>query len=116
MCPPANGWVKVKANGAADRGDKWSAAAGMLRDSNGQWIVRYQRYLGKGSTLNSELWAILHGIEINIRGYAKVVVESDCLVAVNMIKECLDGIPLNTIVRKIKVLVCSFEAFELNHV
>lgn len=50
------------------------------------------------------------------RGYAKVVVGSDNLVAVNMIKESLDGIPLNTIAHKIKVLVNSFEAFELNRV
>lgn len=50
-CPPTNGWIEINADGAADMQEEWSATGGMIRDSNGRWIVGYQRYLGRESVL-----------------------------------------------------------------
>ncbi|KAG8485764.1 hypothetical protein CXB51_019103 [Gossypium anomalum] len=69
----------------------------------GNWIEGLQRFFGRGLAVNSELWAILHFLEIaKIRGYTKVIIEFDCMVAVDMIKECSGSTPSMTLVRKIK--------------
>ncbi|MBA0600600.1 hypothetical protein Gorai_006783, partial [Gossypium raimondii] len=48
----------------------------------------FQRFTGRGSAVNSELCAILHGLEITLnRGYNKVIIETDCMMAAEMIKE-----------------------------
>lgn len=56
------GWVKVNTDGAANADETSSIATGVFRDSHGEWILGFQRLLGKGSTLNSKLWAIFHGL------------------------------------------------------
>lgn len=61
---PNPGWVKVISDGATCMEGGRSSVSGVLRDSHGNWIAGYQRYVGRGSPLNSELWAILHGLEL----------------------------------------------------
>lgn len=63
-CPPSPGWFKINSDGAASLDENWSAAVGVVRDSKGQWDVGYQKFVGRGSALNSELWAILHGVQL----------------------------------------------------
>lgn len=88
-----------------------------MRDSNGWWIVGYQRYVGKGSALNAELWAILHEIDIaKQRGYKNVVVESNCLVAVEMLKDSSNGTLVNTIIRRIKEVANHFGVLEIQFI
>lgn len=116
-CPPVPGWIKVNVVGVAGTDESWLAAAGVLHDSHGNWVIGYQRFLGRGSTLNSELWVILHGLQIaEIKGHDKVFIESDCLVALKMIKDCFDGAPSKTIVQKIKEVTMHFEAFKVQFV
>lgn len=67
---------------ATRKAEDWNAAGGVLRDSNGSWIVGFQKFVGHGTVLNSELWAILLGF---------------------------DGSPSTTIVRRIKKATRSFE-------
>lgn len=75
---------------------------GVLRDWNGNWVVGFQRFVGRGTTFNAKMWGILHGLQVAIpRGLDKVIFESDCLVVINLINECLHGSPSTTIVRKI---------------
>lgn len=96
------GWIKINADGATSKDTTWAAAVGVLRDSNGRWITGFQRHVGSGTTLSSELWAILHGLQIaKLRGYLKIEIESDCLMALDLIQACLDGAQANTIVKEI---------------
>lgn len=112
--PPDTGWIKVNTDGAARTDGDWSATASVLRDSNGSSDSGFQRFLGKGSALNAELWAILDGLKVaKHRNHNNVVIGSDYLVAVKLIKDCLDGVPSETIVRKIKTLAQQFEGFEV---
>ncbi|MBA0636131.1 hypothetical protein Godav_022307 [Gossypium davidsonii] len=102
-CLPNHGWIKINTDGVASRNKNWLAAGGLLRDSFGNWIEGFQRYVKRGFAVNSELWAILHRLEIaETRGYTKVIVEFDCMGVVDMIKECSESTPSMTIVRKIK--------------
>ncbi|MBA0608528.1 hypothetical protein Godav_020740 [Gossypium davidsonii] len=76
---------------------------GVLCDSFGNWIEGFQRFIGRRSVVVTELWAILHGLKIVQKsGYTKVIIESDCMIDVDMIKECFKSIPSMTLVRKIK--------------
>ncbi|XP_016731522.1 uncharacterized protein [Gossypium hirsutum] len=102
-CLPNHGWIKINTDGAASRNKNWLVDGGLLRDSFGNWIEGFQRSVKRGFAVNSELWAILHRLEIaETRGYTKVIVEFDCKVVVDMIKECSESTPSMTIVRKIK--------------
>lgn len=67
--------------------------------------------------MNLELWAILQGLELaRLRGFAKLVVESDCSVAIDMLKDNSEGTPLNIIVRKIKEISRHLTAVEFQFV
>lgn len=48
-----------------------------------------------------------------MKGYNKICVKSDCLTTVNLIKDCVNGAPSETIVRKIKDAAGQFEAFKV---
>lgn len=55
---PDPGWTKINSDGAADREGEWAATGGVLRNSDGEWLAGYQRFLGIGSALDSKLWVI----------------------------------------------------------
>lgn len=70
--PPAAGWVKLNADGATATDESWAATGGLLRDASGGWLVGFQRFIGRGTALNSEFCAILHGLELaRLRGFEK---------------------------------------------
>lgn len=67
--------------------------------------------------MNYELWAILHGLELVWLGeHKKVIVETDCLQVVKMIKDCSNNTPSMTLVRKIKKVYCQFNAVKFQFV
>lgn len=67
--------------------------------------------------MNLKLWAILHGLEIaSQRDYDYVIVESDCLVGLGMIKDNSVGASSSTIARKIKLLASWFRMIDFHYV
>lgn len=85
-------WTEINTDGAADIEGKWAAAVGVLRDSDGRWLVGFQRFLGRGSGRDSELWAIFHGLQVaKHQGCLRVAIGSDSSEALRMINYCLDG-------------------------
>lgn len=73
-------------------------------------LTRFQRFLDRGLVLNAELWAILHSFQVaSVRGDSKLIFESDCMVAVQMVKECLGGANSYTLVRQIKEAIKLFD-------
>lgn len=90
--PPVVGWIKINFYGVASREEDWAAAAGVLRNAEGEWVAGYQRFVGKGSALSAELWVLLLRLQLaHSQGHSKVVVESDCAVALQMIRACAKG-------------------------
>lgn len=113
---PELGWIKINTDGVIAKDEVWSAAGNLLRDLHGRWIVGYERYVS-GSTLNSKLLAILHGLEITRQcNYEKVIVESDCLVALDIVKDNSDRSSSNTIIQIIKQLAIHFSKVEFKFV
>lgn len=64
MEPLSPGWIKINSDGTTERHKEWAETAGVLRDSNWRWIDGYQRFVRRGSTLVSKLWAIFHGLQV----------------------------------------------------
>lgn len=66
--------------------------------------------MGNRSPLNAELWAMLHGLQVaRVRRDRKLVVESDCLVAIKLIHNYLSGMQSSTLVQHIKEPMKDFE-------
>lgn len=96
---PSFGLVKINSDGVASKSEDWLAIRGIFKDSNGNWIERFQRYVERDSALNAELWAILQGLQLALtRNYGKIIVETDCSMALKIIHECLARVPSITIV------------------
>ncbi|MBA0854915.1 hypothetical protein Goshw_006589, partial [Gossypium schwendimanii] len=57
-----------------------ATARGVIRNGNGEWIMGYDRYLGKCSIFDAELWGILDGLALfQYRRYDDVMIQTDSL-------------------------------------
>ncbi|KAF7838057.1 putative ribonuclease H protein [Senna tora] len=64
-----------------------TACGGVARDYLGNFLASFTKYLGDCSVLQAELYAIANGLEVAWSlGFRKVVIESDSLTAVNLLK------------------------------
>ncbi|KAK5811264.1 hypothetical protein PVK06_026591 [Gossypium arboreum] len=98
------GWVKINSDGATVENRNWSAVDGVLRDSHGNWLVGFCRFINRGFAITTELWAILHGLRIAWqKGYTKVIIESDNKSVVAMLTDVsIESSSLTTLVQRIK--------------
>ncbi|MBA0678772.1 hypothetical protein Goari_020094 [Gossypium aridum] len=100
-CPSSSGWVDINTDGAFNRDGNRLAAVGVIRDSHGNWVVGFKRFSGCRNVVNLELWAILHRHEIaRTINCTKVIMESDCLIAIELIKESNANLSSYTLIRK----------------
>ncbi|CAI0399605.1 unnamed protein product [Linum tenue] len=84
---PNNGWVKVNVDGSKISEPESVAVEGVLRDDSGNWIAGFQRRIGTCDVTAAELIAIRDGLSLVwVFGYRQVVVESDSLVVVQLIR------------------------------
>jgi hypothetical protein len=88
---PERDWVALNTDGSmVDLGSN-AACGGILRDSNGCFLVAFAARLHNVSMLEAELWGIYHGLKLAWeRGFRKIIVYSDSLIAINLLK---DGCP-----------------------
>ncbi|MFQ6622693.1 hypothetical protein Gotur_001711, partial [Gossypium turneri] len=56
-------WVYLNTDGPVKSVDKFIVVRG-LRNQNGKWIIKFNRYLGNYVVLDYELWGILDGLKI----------------------------------------------------
>lgn len=63
----------------------------MIRDNRGNWIIGFQKFLGKGSSILAELWGAFLGLKLAISINAtRVILESDCTTIIKMLKDDQD--------------------------
>ena len=63
-----------------------AAAGGLFRDETGKWLYGFWVNLGSCSALMAELWGAWYVLKIAWeRGYRRLILEIDSLLAVNMI-------------------------------
>ncbi|KAF7839279.1 reverse transcriptase [Senna tora] len=62
--PPLEGWWKLNTDGACSGNPGPFAIGGIIRNQDGNWISGFSGYIGFGSALKAELWAISNGIRL----------------------------------------------------
>ena len=88
---PRLSFVKMNVDGSAKGCPGPSAAGGVLRDHNGDWLAGFTFRVGISNSLLAELWRIYHGLLLCwSRGFRRVELESDSLVAVKKVQSIQD--------------------------
>ncbi|PKH92355.1 hypothetical protein CRG98_049856, partial [Punica granatum] len=87
---PQPGWCKLNVDGSSFGNPGKGGAGGLIRDEGGNWVVGFSAYIGFKTAFKAELYAIKHGLGL-LLNYTEgtkvegVIIESDCLRAVEMI-------------------------------
>jgi ribonuclease HI len=84
---PAAGWVKLNTDGAYSSSCGLAGGGGLLRDSNGNWIHGFARFLGNCSSTIAELWALKDGLTLaHSLGFSLISIELDAEMVVLLLK------------------------------
>lgn len=85
--PPTFNYIKINVDGSSSTGGS-AAIGGIIRDTNGEWILGFNKHLGGGNALLAEMWSIHYGLEIAWKfGYNCVELECDSLGAVKLLTD-----------------------------
>ncbi|KAE8690236.1 hypothetical protein F3Y22_tig00110904pilonHSYRG00066 [Hibiscus syriacus] len=83
--PPPE-WICLNTDGSVTDTRNYGAIGGVIRNSNGDWITGFARNVGSTSILQAELWGIYEGLLIAWSlGIPRLLVQSDCSQAVNLV-------------------------------
>jgi ribonuclease HI len=84
---PTAGWVKLNTDGAYSSSCGLAGGGGLLRDSNGNWIHGFARFLGNCSSTIAELWALKDGLTLaHSLGFSLISIELDAEMVVLLLK------------------------------
>ncbi|KAK5844957.1 hypothetical protein PVK06_001104 [Gossypium arboreum] len=107
----------LNTDGATHSVSGFSATGGVIYDGKGQWILGYNRHLGKCTAVVAELWGILDGLMLfQKQGYPEVIIQSDCLENVLSLHDSkLDGLR-SSLIRRIHQILAYEEKWSLNYI
>lgn len=84
---------------------------GCLRDVSGCWIKGFSQYIGEGTALKAELWAIMLGLQIA----SHIEIETDCSTAMDIILHAsTNHHPMGTIINNCRFLLFKLENYRLS--
>ncbi|MBA0727781.1 hypothetical protein Golax_000741 [Gossypium laxum] len=82
--------VCLNTEGSVRHDDGFAVVGGFVRDHDGKWLVKFNRYLGSCTVFDTELWGILDGLTCLVdRGYNNIIIQSNNLDVVKNIQEGL---------------------------
>nr|KYP57512.1 Putative ribonuclease H protein At1g65750 family [Cajanus cajan] len=115
---PPERFIKLNGDGAVTK-DGYGSCGGVVRDSEGRFIIAFSKNLGRCSIIQSELWALLLGLRLiqNHHLGGQISIESDSKEAVKLIEEgCNRGHPCYDLVKSINDLTLHFSFFSYSHI
>ncbi|XP_058754428.1 uncharacterized protein LOC131627605 [Vicia villosa] len=75
--PPKPDFVKLNIDGSCGK-DNYSGCGGVIRDSRGNWICGFCKFLGTCNAFMVEAWEVFTGLNLTLtRSYTKVIVNMD---------------------------------------
>lgn len=81
-------WVHLFVDGAMERDTEKSTTGGVIRDMDGNWILRFNHYLGSCTLFEAELQGILDGVLVILgKGYKRATIRMDRLEVVKTLTE-----------------------------
>ncbi|KAH1038645.1 hypothetical protein J1N35_040388 [Gossypium stocksii] len=97
-----NDLIFLNTDGVVLRTSRRAVAGGVVRDSNGNWVMGYNCFLGNCSIFDAELWGILDGLKlIQRRGRNNVIIHFDSLEVVKAIHENISKSSTSALNRRI---------------
>ncbi|KAG8472413.1 hypothetical protein CXB51_034213 [Gossypium anomalum] len=114
----ANGFTIFLNTDGAVRLDTGNASAGgAARDMNGQWLFRFNRFLGKCSIFDAELWGILEVLKIiQRRGHDHVIILSDSLDVIRGIQGSNSATSNSALIRRIQSMLSQESSWCLRYI
>nr|KYP65965.1 Putative ribonuclease H protein At1g65750 family [Cajanus cajan] len=116
-CPPRS-LFKLNCDGSVSQA-RGASCGGILRDEEGRFILAYSCHIGRCSIIQTELWAILHGLRIiqSRKLSGRVMVESDSSLEIRLILEgCSSAHPCSTLVQEIVELTRQVNFVSFTHI
>lgn len=120
--PPDPNWFKLNIDGSCSNcldGVGYIAAGGIIRDYNGSWVKGFASFLGKGTSLLAEIWAVYLGLMVaKSLGCINLVVESDSSIVVDLLCKDVDYTShhYSALLELCRSDLTSFPQFKVNHV
>lgn len=87
-----------------------------LRDATGLWIMGFDHYIGEGTALEVELWAIMLGLKIisQLPNISRTVIETDSSSAIELVLHASpDHHLIGTIINNYRYLLSKLEDYRL---
>ncbi|KAF7844677.1 putative reverse transcriptase [Senna tora] len=92
---PPNGWVKINVDGSHMPGRNLISCGGVARNSKGEWICGFTKNMGRGLTIQAELWGILTGLNMAWhQNFRKVIIETDSVAAMEVAQGIITESPM----------------------
>ncbi|MBA0717433.1 hypothetical protein Golax_005257, partial [Gossypium laxum] len=57
-------WVRLQTDGEVNIDSSYATTGGVLKDENGEWLLGFNRCLGKCPIFYVELWGVLDGLTL----------------------------------------------------
>lgn len=114
---PPPGTLKLNVDGTrSSRGN--IGAAGVFRDSEGNWFHGFMLNIGVGEVLQAEAWGLASGLQLaKDLNITHIEVESDSAVLINILQSTdLDLHPLGTLLANCKTILESFDSCSISHI
>ncbi|KAK8516807.1 hypothetical protein V6N13_080909 [Hibiscus sabdariffa] len=103
---PASGCTKVNIDGSCERLRGHATYGGVIHDASGQWKLRFYKYIGVCSILESELRGVYVGLGCALeKGFRKIVIEMNCSEDTRLLLKTSDRLVSMSILFHIRDLV-----------
>ncbi|KAF7829880.1 putative ribonuclease H-like domain-containing protein [Senna tora] len=117
--PPALGWFKLNVDGSCLGPNSYIAAAGVIRNDNGNWVNGIAQFCGIGTSIQAELWGLYIGlIKAKELGIQLIEVECDCKAVVNFMScsNISDAHPLAPLIYMCRSFLPQFSQCIVRHI
>ena len=64
---PSPGWVKLNTDGSSLVNSEIAGSGGLIRNSDGGWIMGFVRKIGTTSSVAAEIWALRDGLSLYVQ-------------------------------------------------
>ncbi|CAL1394760.1 unnamed protein product [Linum trigynum] len=114
---PSRGWVCLNTDGSVVGGMGSTAAGGVFRNDEGQFLKAFAVNLGRGSVTHAELAGIVQGLRLAWEtGYNRIEVHTDSSTAVKLIQTAADHNPHRGLIAAARQLLSLDWQVRITHV
>ncbi|XP_039002417.1 uncharacterized protein LOC120128874 [Hibiscus syriacus] len=104
--PAPPDWSTLNTDGAVHKVSSYGSVGGTIRNTNGDWIIGFNKPVGISTPLQAELWGIFEGLQLAISlNITRLQCQTDCAEALNLVSSPMASCSPITLVRSIATLI-----------